>query len=129
MTAAIDVMFGALEKLGAHSALNNAPPETQATAFTVLQSMIDEWRIEDFDVGATKPTVAADDLNEFNGARSALEFGLMFRLAPEIKKEYPLSAAQTGQKVIRKAKEAWQYKSPDKRVAKKIHGQGNRRWR
>lgn len=126
MTAAIDVIHGGLELLGAHSApLNPAPPETINRALTVLGELVKEWEGEDFDVGAAVPSLTTSALNEFKGARSALEYGLMFKVAPYLRLAPTPQAAAEGRKVIRQAREKWQYSIPDERHPKQVPGQGN----
>lgn len=117
MTAAVDVIKGALEKLGAHSEpLNPAPPETLNRGVTVLSSLLDELAGEQFQTGViSNPTAQSTELNEAVGVTEALEYLLMYKLSPVVQKPVLPDAHREAQRVIRLARERFQYMAVEPR--------------
>lgn len=125
MTTAIDVINVALQHIGAHSPINPAPAETIEAALGRLVEVIRETRGEDFDMGADIPTVPASELNENEGARMALEYLLVAKVASITRKPIPFEVSKEADKSIRLARERWQYGIPPLRKRTPLQGQGN----
>lgn len=125
MTIASEVITRALNLLGAHSRINEAPGEVFNEGVKELAKMADEFAVEDFRVGLIAPEDLNDDLGEIRGSVSAIEYMLMFRLAPIIQKGVPESARIAAQRSIRLARERWLHIEPDPRPIIEVTGQGN----
>ena len=125
MTTAAEVIESALTKLGAHSPLNPAPPETINVGVKVLREIIIEWDQQDFRIQAIPPTKTADELSEALGANVALEYELAKRMSAEIQKPMSDEVVQMREDVLRHARAMWRDTFPDRRNRASLRGRGN----
>lgn len=127
MTAAIDVIKGGLEKLGAHSdSFNPAAPETLNRGLTELQAMIDGWHADGLlEQLVVRPTVTGSELSEPAGMREFLEFLMMFRMASVLQLDVPAQTVNEARRAIDRGNERWLFQWP-KRAARTVRGNGQR---
>lgn len=83
MTTGTKIVQRALGKIGAHSPLQPAPPESIEAAKDTLNSMISEWYDDGIDLGAVPLNAVGDELSEPSGARNAIQNCLAVTLAPD----------------------------------------------
>jgi hypothetical protein len=82
MTIGTKVLQGALRKIGAHSELNPATPDTLVVAMDTLNSMIQFWRSQGIIMGILPLKSPGGQLGEPGDSRNAIEDNLAIALAP-----------------------------------------------
>jgi len=92
----------ALQRIGAHSVVQPATPNTIDDAFEVLQGMIQEWGDQGIDLGIVPIVSVGNDISEPISARNPIINNLAILLAPDfdngknIVSPALLSAARSG---------------------------------
>lgn len=82
MSIGTDVIKGALKKIGAHSAVSPAEPETIVEAMETLNTMLQMWRSQGIMQDLMPLKVPGDELGEPGDARNAIEDNLAIAAAP-----------------------------------------------
>lgn len=83
MSAGTDIIQEALERIGAHSVVSPANPESIETGRNVLNGMIATWYdAKSIDMGAVPLSAAGSELSEPLGARNAIIDNLAILLHP-----------------------------------------------
>ena len=82
MSIGTDVIHGALRKIGAHSAVSPAEPDTIVEGMQTLNSMLAIWRSLGVMQDLVPIEVPGDELGEPGDARNAIEDNLAICLAP-----------------------------------------------
>jgi len=115
MTKALSIVHGALEPIGAHSVINPAAPETITRGTQKLAALIKEWKATGLDLSARVPVDSAAEIDELEGSTEALTYGLMYKMAPILRKSISTELDNEASKSIRLARERWQYEIPEER--------------
>jgi len=82
MTIGTKVLKGALRKIGAHSTVSPAEPDTLVEAMDTLNTMLQMWRSQGIIMGALPLKTPGGQLGEPADARNAIEDNLAIALAP-----------------------------------------------
>lgn len=82
MTTGTVIIERALEKIGVHSIVAPATPDTIILGKEELNDMLEMWLSDGIQIGFTPLDVPADNLNEANGTKSAIINNLAINLAP-----------------------------------------------
>lgn len=83
MTTGTHIIERALQKIGAHSVVSPASPESIDLGLENLNSMMEFWLSKGIDIGATPLKVAGDELNEPPDAKNAIISNLAIYLASD----------------------------------------------
>lgn len=82
MSIGTNVIKGALRKIGAHSAVSPAEPDTIVEGMETLNSMLQLWRSQGIFQDIIPLEEPGDELGEPGDARNAIEDNLAIALAP-----------------------------------------------
>lgn len=82
MSTGTVIITEALQKIGAHSVVSPAAPESILMGMGELYSMMELWQDQGIKLGVTPLEVPGDNLNEPPSARSAIVSNLAIMLAP-----------------------------------------------
>lgn len=82
MSTGTDVIKGALRKIGAHSQVSPAEPDTIVEAMQTLNSMLQMWRSQGIMSDMLPLKAPGDELGEPGDSRNAIEDNLALALAP-----------------------------------------------
>ena len=83
MSTGLKIIQGALSKIGAHSVVKPANPESIENGRTALNSYISSLQDEAIDFGAVSLQTAGDDLSEPQGVTNYVEDNLAIILQPQ----------------------------------------------
>ena len=83
MTTGTKIIERALQKIGAHSVVSPANPESTALGLENLNSMMELWLSKGIDVGAVPLEAAGDNLNESPDTTSGIISNLAIRIASD----------------------------------------------
>jgi len=122
----------ALEKIGAHSIVSPASPESIDLGFETLGSMLEMWETRGIMLGVTPIGVVGDEVNEPADARNGIISNLALELAPyfdngrDIVSQALIQSAKSGFSDIKNLYQV--ITIPDKVVSSTLPaGAGNRR--
>lgn len=82
MSSGTSIIQSALSRIGAHSVISPASPESVETGREVLNSLLESWRSKLIDMGTVPLGAAGDELSEPMDARQAIIDNLAVTLAP-----------------------------------------------
>ncbi len=82
MSIGTDVIKGALRKIGAHSAVSPAEPETIVETMETLNTMLQMWRSQGIMSNLVPLQAPGEELGEPGDARNAIEDNLAIAAAP-----------------------------------------------
>lgn len=83
MSSGTEIIHSALRKIGAHSVISPASPESVDAARDTLNSMIQSWLSKGIDMGCLPLKAPGDELNEPLDAKHDIISNLAVMLAPE----------------------------------------------
>jgi len=104
MTTAVTVVQSALGSIVAHSVINPSAIEVQNDGVYVLNGIIRRLHMDRWDTGATPPTLLADELYEYQGARTLLEYLVAQDMAVPLQKELSRDFVKAADVAIRSAR-------------------------
>jgi hypothetical protein len=82
MSIGTDVIKGALRKIGAHSQVSPAEPDTIVEAMETLNTMLQMWRSQGIMSNLVPLKTPGEELGEPGDSRNAIEDNLAIALAP-----------------------------------------------
>lgn len=83
MTIGTDIIHRALQKIGAHSRISPASPESVVLGMENLNSMLELWLSKNIRVGFTPLEAPGDQLNEPPDTTSGIVDNLAIQIAPD----------------------------------------------
>lgn len=107
MSSGTELIHAALKRIGAHSVVSPADPETVDTARNTLNSMLEGWRSKGIDMGTVPINAPGDEVSEPLDVRQAIIDNLAMLLAPNKSSGKPVVspelrvAAASGMRSIR----------------------------
>lgn len=129
MTTGTKIIQSALSKIGAHSPLQPANPESLEAALSTLNAMISEWEDELILMGVVPLKVINSELSEPSGAKNAIIYNLAIALAPDFSGSQVSTELKTqASKGYNKIKRVWKEIEIPKRKARGTYpkGQGHK---
>jgi len=102
MSAAIDIIHGALFKLGVHSEMKPVSNEMLSYSFTQFQGFVKMIKDEGYDkTGLVVPFALADEVSERGGVRATIETLFAEHIAEYFKKKIDFSTKEAWNKLDR----------------------------
>lgn len=83
MTIGTDIINRALQKIGAHSNIAPASPESIELGMKILNSMLEMWLSKNIQIGFTPLEAPGDELNETPDTTNGIISNLSLKLAPD----------------------------------------------
>lgn len=83
MSTGTFIVQSALKRIGAHSIVQPAAPETITEGFNILNSMLMAWLTDDIDIGIIPLKVVGNEIGEPNDTTNGIINNLAIELSPD----------------------------------------------